>query len=50
MSIETNAQQIETNPDKKSLYPERPSYSAERNLKKNFRVLIWRHRKRSANR
>lgn len=33
MSIETNAQHLETNPDKKLLYPERVSCSAEKNLK-----------------
>lgn len=33
MSIETSNQQLETVHDKKALYPERPSYSAEKNLK-----------------
>ena len=39
MSIENTAQQLVTIPDKKPLYPERPSYSAERNLKEILEYL-----------
>lgn len=39
MSIETNAQHLETNPDKKLLYPERVSYSAEKILKEILEYL-----------